>query len=155
MKLIKLLKIKIMKKHKICIIGDGLSGLVTAQILSKLDIQIDLISKTPLIFSDHNIYDEINKSLDITLESMRLKEVNTLLVHNVSKFLEVNPRAYSQSLIKLKKEGKVRKIGISIYEVKEFEATTKFFIPDVVQLPISIIDQRFLKKKFLGAKKIS
>ena len=34
-----------MKKHKICIIGDGLSGLVTAQILSKLDIQIDLISK--------------------------------------------------------------------------------------------------------------
>ena len=42
MKLIKLLKIKIMKKHKICIIGDGLSGLVTAQILSKLDIQIDL-----------------------------------------------------------------------------------------------------------------
>ena len=45
MKLIKLLKIKIMKKHKICIIGDGLSGLVTAQILSKLDIQIDLISK--------------------------------------------------------------------------------------------------------------
>ena len=111
--------------------------------------KIDLISKTPLIFSDHNIYDEINKSLDITLESMRLKEVNTLLVHNVSNFLEVNPRAYSQSLIKLKKEGKVRKIGISIYEVKEFEATTKFFIPDVVQLPISIIDQRFLKKKFL------
>ena len=34
-----------MKKHKICIIGDGLSGLITAQILSTLDIEIDLISK--------------------------------------------------------------------------------------------------------------
>jgi len=34
-----------MKKHKICIIGDGLSGLITAQILGKLDVKIDLISK--------------------------------------------------------------------------------------------------------------
>ncbi len=34
-----------MKKHKICIIGDGLSGLITAQILSKLDVEIHIISK--------------------------------------------------------------------------------------------------------------
>ena len=34
-----------MKKHKICIIGDGLSGLITAQKLCNLDIEIDLISK--------------------------------------------------------------------------------------------------------------
>ena len=34
-----------MKKHKICIVGDGLSGLITAQILGELDIEIDLISK--------------------------------------------------------------------------------------------------------------
>ena len=34
-----------MKKHKICIIGDGLSGLITAQILGQLDLEIDLISK--------------------------------------------------------------------------------------------------------------
>ena len=33
-----------MKKYKICIIGDGLSGLITAQTLSKLDLEIDLIS---------------------------------------------------------------------------------------------------------------
>ena len=34
-----------MKKQKICIIGNGLSGLITAQILGKLDVEIDLISK--------------------------------------------------------------------------------------------------------------
>jgi len=34
-----------MKKPKICIIGDGLSGLITAQILGKLDVEIDLMSK--------------------------------------------------------------------------------------------------------------
>ena len=34
-----------MKKHKICIVGDGLSGLVTAQVLGKLNIEIDLVFK--------------------------------------------------------------------------------------------------------------
>ena len=33
-----------MKKQKICIIGGGLTGLVTAISLSKLDCQIDLIT---------------------------------------------------------------------------------------------------------------
>ena len=34
-----------MKKYKICIVGDGLSGLITALTLSKLNIEIDLVSK--------------------------------------------------------------------------------------------------------------
>ena len=34
-----------MKKYKICIMGDGLSGLITALTLSKLNVQIDLVSK--------------------------------------------------------------------------------------------------------------
>ena len=34
-----------MKKQKICILGDGLTGLTTALILSKLDFRVDLISK--------------------------------------------------------------------------------------------------------------
>ena len=33
-----------MKKQKICIIGGGLTGLITAITLSKLDLEIDLIT---------------------------------------------------------------------------------------------------------------
>ena len=52
MELIKLLKI--MKKHKICIIGDGLSGLIAAKTLGKLNIEIDLISqKSKSFFLDN------------------------------------------------------------------------------------------------------
>ena len=43
-----------MKKHKICIIGDGLSGLITAQTLSRLDVQIDLVSNKPNIKKKDN-----------------------------------------------------------------------------------------------------
>ena len=34
-----------MKKQKICIIGDGLTGLTSALVLSQLDLDIDLVSK--------------------------------------------------------------------------------------------------------------
>ena len=34
-----------MKKQKICIIGDGLSGLTAALVLSNLDINVDFITK--------------------------------------------------------------------------------------------------------------
>ena len=33
-----------MEKQKICIIGGGLSGLITALVLSKLNLKIDLIT---------------------------------------------------------------------------------------------------------------
>ena len=34
-----------MKKQKICIIGNGLTGLTTALVLSELNIEIDLMAK--------------------------------------------------------------------------------------------------------------
>jgi aryl-alcohol dehydrogenase-like predicted oxidoreductase len=114
---------------------------------------VDLISKTPLIFKDDEIYEKINKSIETTLNNMKLEKIHTLLIHSVSNFLEVNPSTFLESLLKLKSEGKIKKIGISIYEEKEFNAIAKFFIPDVVQLPISIIDQRFLSNKFLTTLK--
>ena len=38
-------KNKIMNKQKICIIGGGLTGLITAATLMKLDLEIDLITE--------------------------------------------------------------------------------------------------------------
>ena len=34
-----------MEKQKICIIGGGLTGLITATILSKLNLEVDLITE--------------------------------------------------------------------------------------------------------------
>ena len=34
-----------MDKHKICVIGGGLTGLVTAIALSRLNLKVDLIAK--------------------------------------------------------------------------------------------------------------
>ena len=37
------IKIKIMEKQKVCIIGGGLTGLITSIALSKINLKIDLV----------------------------------------------------------------------------------------------------------------
>ena len=63
-----------MKKHKICVIGDGLSGLVTAQKLSNLDVKIDLVSKGQIDFENDNRTTAISPSnLKFILENLPKK----------------------------------------------------------------------------------
>jgi len=71
------------------------------------------------------------------------------LLHN-SKDLKSK---YGDELLKkimyLKKIGLVNKLGVSIYETKELNLIFKKFTPNIIQLPINIIDRRFLEKKII------
>ena len=67
-----------MKKHKICVIGDGLSGLITAQKLCNLDIEIDLISKGQIDLEYDNRTTAISPSnLKFILENLPKKAENS------------------------------------------------------------------------------
>ncbi len=46
---------------------------------------------------------------------------------------------------KLKKENKVKKVGVSVYTAEEIESVLKINTPDVIQLPMSILDSRLYK----------
>jgi aryl-alcohol dehydrogenase-like predicted oxidoreductase len=56
-------------------------------------------------------------------------------------------------LIQLKKKGYIKKIGISLYSPKEINNNTRKFKIDVVQIPLNVFDQRFLKNNFLSKLK--
>ena len=49
----------------------------------------------------------------------------------------------------LKKKKLIKKIGISVYDVDDLKKIIKFFKPDIVQLPINILNQSFLRKNYL------
>lgn len=57
------------------------------------------------------------------------------------------------ALEKLKQEGCVRNIGVSIYDLKEGYAAIKSGVIDYIQLPYSILDQRGIKEGFITAAK--
>ena len=66
-----------MKKQKICIIGSGVTGLVTAICLSKLNCEIDLITG--------NIVENYKSSRTIAISENNFHFLNKL---NISKFLK-------------------------------------------------------------------
>ena len=69
--------------------------------------------------------------------------MEALLIHNVNEFENDKLKKLIKWLIKLKDKKLINKVGISIYSPKEFEdLDLKLF--DLVQLPISIYDQRLL-----------
>lgn len=111
--------------------------------------KINLISKTPMIFDENKIDELIGQSIKKTLNCFTIESIETLLIHNVKNFTKMKPEISVKTLINLKNEGKVKKIGVSIYDAKEFEIVCDFFIPDVVQLPINILDQRVIKNGLL------
>ena len=56
-----------MKKHKICIVGNGLTGLISALVLSERGLDIDLI-----------VENKINKIQDLRVTAVSEKNFNYL-----------------------------------------------------------------------------
>ena len=48
----------------------------------------------------------------------------------------------------LKKNNHTKKIGVSLYNIEELNFVLKFFVPDVIQVPLNIFDKSFIKKIF-------
>ena len=78
-----------------------------------------------------------------------MNKIYCLLIHSRKDIYKKNNHLLINFLKDLKKNKIVKKIGISIYEKQDFEKIITIFKPDVVQLPISIADQRLLEKNYL------
>ena len=80
-----------MRKHKICIIGDGLSGLITAQTLSRLNVQIDLVSNKSNIQKKDNRTTAISPSnYKYMSETLRIKTSNFFKIKKVGLYQKKN-----------------------------------------------------------------
>ena len=84
-----------------------------------------------------------------SLKNLKLNKIYCLLIHSRKDIYKKNNHLLINFLKDLKKNKIVKKIGISIYEKQDFEKIITIFKPDVVQLPISIADQRLLEKNYL------
>lgn len=83
---------------------------------------------------------------------------DTILAHDP---LEISGQDYLivyNNLSKLKEYGYTKKIGLSIYNADQMKLIRNVFLPDVVQVPVNLLDQRvfesdeFLRLKDLGCE---
>ena len=117
----------------------GESEEVIGEYIKKCGANFNIISKLP----DHE-RNNPDYFINSSLKRLYIKEIYAVLIHNFSSFKK-KPSIWD-SLLDLKRKGKIRKIGFSLYYPIELDYLVKNKVRfDVVQVPFSIFDRRFEK----------
>ena len=96
-------------------------------------------------FSKNKIYDQIISDLS----SLNLKKFETILIHNTHEVNKIKLNKTLSTIKQLKKIGLVKKVGVSIYEKKEYQKISSKIKIDVIQVPLNVFDQRLLHNNWL------
>ncbi len=117
----------------------GTSGLVD---------YFDVVTKTPR-FEEKIINDKhislLNTSFNESCERLKTKPT-ALLCHSADDLLKPGGIKLYNAMTNLKASGFVDKIGVSVYSPNQCQECTSRYDMDLIQLPLSIFDQRFLKQ---------
>lgn len=118
-------------------------------VLGQYDLrEFRLVTKTPryersCITQDHA--DDLRIVFERSLERMGVDSVYGLMVHNAGDVTAPGGELLIRAMSNLKSLGLVRRIGVSVYDPEELRAVQRVFLPDLVQLPLNVFDQRFLR----------
>lgn len=115
----------------------GDSEKVIGQFIQENKADFKVISKLP-----NSNAQNIENIFDDSLKRLQLDSIYGYLIHNIDSFIE-RPGIW-EVLKQLKEQGKISKLGFSVYHPKEVECLLERNVQmDIIQAPFSIFDQRF------------
>jgi aryl-alcohol dehydrogenase-like predicted oxidoreductase len=88
--------------------------------------------------------DNVVRTFDRSLTRLGQEAVFGLLVHDADDLLKPGGRRLIDALGQLKSERRVSKIGVSVYTGDQLDGVLEVFTPDLVQLPVNVLDQRLI-----------
>lgn len=106
-----------------------------------------VVTKTPR-FSTSYISDlevnQLNVTFQQSLDLLSCKKIYGLMAHHADNLLAPGGDQILAAMTRLKEKGVVEKIGVSVYDGRQVDALLKKFKPDLIQLPLNVLDQRML-----------
>jgi aryl-alcohol dehydrogenase-like predicted oxidoreductase len=109
---------------------------------------VRIVTKLPRTPSDAKasaikgwVFDTIRQSLT----RLRRQQVDAVLVHHADDLLGPQGHRLWRALIDLRDEGLAESVGVSIYRADEIDSLLQQCVPDIVQLPINVLDQRLFR----------
>ncbi len=110
-----------------------------------------VITKLPT-FPDKSSYSYnwLSDTINGSLKRLQTDKLYGLLLHKPLQLLEERGEDFFEGLQLLKKEGKVDKIGISVYETSELDIIIDKYDFDIVQAPLNIFDRRLIETGWLS-----
>lgn len=129
--------------------SSGVRILDTASAYGKAEERISKFSKNKFNiitkFSGVDNRNTLNIKLESSLKKLAVPSIYGYISHNANDLIEY-PTLWDE-LVRFKEElGTVKKIGYSLYDSDQLEKLLELgFIPDIVQLPYSLLDRKFEK----------
>ncbi len=115
-----------------------------------------VVTKTPA-FKDDIIAAESGRKLvwtfENSLEQLKRKSLYGVLLHSADDLLKPGGEYLIDALRGLRAKRLVRKIGVSVYTDRQIDQVLDVFTPDIVQLPLNLLDQRLIKSGHLAELK--
>ncbi len=111
--------------------------------------QIQLINKFSVSENLEGVYLKLLEYLKTT----GLKKFYGLLIHDPQNLTSKQEKSICKFLQRVKDEGIVYKVGVSVYSPSDLEGVLDTYPLDLVQCPINLFDQRFLVEGVLGQLK--
>ncbi len=88
--------------------------------------------------------DYVEDELRQALRRLRLDKIDTVMVQSAGDLFSPQGPAMWERLKKLREEGVVERVGVSVFASDEPVGLTRRFKPDVIQAPVSLLDQRLI-----------
>lgn len=129
----------------------GMSEEVLGQAL-RSPHEFAIVTKTPRIGKQVLSDSDVRTVLESFHESLRKLQTETvygLLVHHCPDVLTENGSLLMQALQELKSQGRVAKIGVSVYTGEQIDHVLEQYDIDLIQLPLNVLDQRLLQSGHL------
>jgi len=110
--------------------------------------KVNIITKMPSLKEEKLDEKNMNDCFFESLYKLEQKSLYCYMIHDF-KDIENNCDEIGKFFLKLKENGYIKKIGVSVYDENQIVFILKYFDFDLIQLPISIFDQRFIADNFL------
>lgn len=126
-------------------------------VLGRSDLTgFDVVTKTPSFRSEtisSRQVAELVSAFQDSLDRLGRSHVHGLLLHHADDLFAQGGYELVRAMDALKASGRVRCIGVSVYDGQQLDAVLKLFRPDIVQLPLSVLDQRLLRSGHINQLK--
>jgi aryl-alcohol dehydrogenase-like predicted oxidoreductase len=106
-----------------------------------------IVTKTPNFTASHISdaeADQLSETFQRSLALLHCTKTYGLLLHHADNLLISGGDKLQAAMTRIKEDGLVEKIGVSVYNSEQVDAVLKKFKPDLIQLPFSVLDQRML-----------
>lgn len=84
-----------------------------------------------------------------SLHRFKLNKIYGLLIHDVNDLLSAHGHQILNEILELQDGGFIDKVGVSVYNENQLDSVLDIFKPDIVQLPVNLLDQRFVNNGYI------